>query len=70
MARSFVPRTRSGGVHDSPWPSTVAPIITSGSAIRRIGRLESEPSPVSTTSSGRAATGPAMSRSVVPELPQ
>ncbi len=55
------------------WPLVVsmrAPIAPSGSATRRIGRGESEASPVRTLAKSWPASRPASSRIVVPELPQ
>jgi hypothetical protein len=60
------PRKKSGGVS----PSTAAPINRNGSAIRFIGRRESEWSPTKVQSSGRLAKSPLSNRIVVPEFPQ
>ena len=68
MAASDVPCTVTGA-----WPSVVstrAPMATSGSAMRRIGRRRSESSPSRTVVPSPAATSPERSRIVVPELPQ
>ncbi len=51
-------------------PRWVAPINSSGSRIRRMGRLRSEASPVKVVRIGKPAAAPMMSRAPVPELPQ
>ena len=53
------------------WPRpTRAPISSSGSSIRRIGRERSEASPSKTAVIGQPATAPITSRQPVPELPK
>ena len=64
------PRMRSGGSRRSPEPSTVAPMSSSGSATRSIGRSDSEASPTSSVSHPKPATIPASNRMEVPEFPQ
>ena len=49
---------------------TLAPINSSGSSIRRIGRERSEASPSKTAVIGQPATAPITSRQPVPELPK
>ena len=54
------------------WPSVAsirAPIRSSGSMTRRIGRGESDASPMNRLENGCPATTPAISRIVVPEFP-
>jgi hypothetical protein len=51
-------------------PLNRAPIRSSGSVTRRIGRRRREASPVSVARKGCAARAPRDSRAVVPELPQ
>ena len=51
------------------WPSTTAPIRSSGTMMRRIGRRLSEASPVSVVLNGWAARIPASMRIVLPEFP-
>ncbi len=69
MPRSAAPPcSRSGGM-----PSRVsirAPISSSGSVTRRIGRLDNEESPTSVLSNACPASKPASSRMPVPALPQ
>ena len=73
--------TRRPPCTSPPWitiggsvPSALAVMSTpssrSGATMRPMGRLLSEPSPLSTLSSGSPASTPAISRIVVPELPQ
>ena len=63
------PRMVTGG--RSPGPAvTAAPIWVSGPMIRRIGRRDSEASPIKVDKNGWAATTPASIRIVLPELPQ
>ena len=50
--------------------TTVAPISSSGSRMRRIGRLRSEASPSNIAVIGQPATAPITSRQPVPELPK
>ena len=50
-------------------PSTVAPMSRSGSATRSIGLRDSDSSPVSSVTQGKAAQNPASRRMPVPELP-
>ena len=67
MGWSVVPCTVSGA-----WPSTAsmrAPISPSGSMTRRMGRRESDSSPIMVAVKGWAARIPASMRIVVPELP-
>ena len=52
------------------WASIRAPIRDKGPMIRRIGRRDSERSPISVDVNGCAATTPASMRIVLPELPQ
>ena len=66
-ARNAAPRTTSGG--RPPAVRMRAPIRSSGSTMRCIGRRRSEASPVMVVSNGRAARMPASRRIVVPELP-
>ena len=67
---SAVPWILIGAVHRSPLPSITAPISRRGLAIRSIGRLEREASPVSLVSNGWAARIPESRRIVVPLFPQ
>ena len=67
MARSRAPSIVSGGRPSSD-PMT-APMSVSGRITRFIGRRESEASPPITVRNSWAATTPASSRIVVPELP-
>jgi hypothetical protein len=68
-ARSgLCPSTMSGAC--PPTAATRAPIISSGSMMRRIGRPLSESSPASVEAKGCAASRPATSLIVVPEFPQ
>jgi hypothetical protein len=67
MACNCVPWTTSGA-----WPSVAsmrAPIRTSGSITRRMGRRDSDASPIISLRNGWAASTPASIRIVVPELP-
>ena len=50
------------------WPIR-APIRVKGSMMRRIGRLDSESSPIISVVNGRAATSPASILMVEPEFP-
>jgi len=50
--------------------ATEAPRALKGATRRRIGRARSDVSPVSVETNGRPANAPAISRNVVPELPQ
>ena len=70
MPRRAPPFTRSGGRHSGPEPLTVAPMRSSGSATRSMGRDESDASPISSVSQPNPATSPASSRMEVPEFPQ
>ena len=65
-----VPRTARGRRVASARPTTVAPIPTSGSVTRPIGRRRRDSSPVSIVQNGWPARTPRSSRAVVPELPQ
>ena len=60
----------SGGRPSLPSAVTFAPMRVSGSMTRRMGRFESELSPVSRLRNGCPARMPAMRRIVVPEFPQ
>jgi hypothetical protein len=64
------PATASGGRQRGPRPSTPAPIARSGSAMRSMGRAESDSSPTSTVRPSSPATTPASSLMPVPEFPQ
>ena len=59
----------TGGVPFSPVVWICAPIKRNGLAIRSIGRLESEASPVITESNFCAESIPESKRMLVPELP-
>ena len=73
-------RTRSGSVRARRRASAAggrrsttaacAPIRSSGSSTRRIGRLRSEASPSNVAVIGQPATAPSISRQPVPELPK
>ena len=70
-ARSGVrPTTVRGGRESSFRAWSSAPIRRSGSMIRATGRRRNESSPSRTAVSGRPASIPAVSRRLVPELPQ
>ena len=60
----------SGSRPPSLHSPALAPISSSGSRIRRIGRLRSEASPSNTAVIGQPATAPITSRQPVPELPK
>ena len=58
------------GKRPSVEDSVRAPIRSSGSSTRRIGRLRKEASPSNVAVTGQPATAPSMSRQPVPELPK
>ena len=62
------PQRGQAALARTPRPS--APICSSGSATRSMGRRESEASPVNSVSQSNPATNPASSRMEVPEFPQ
>ena len=64
------PVTANGGRHRGPWPVTFAPIRSSGSATRSMGRPRREASPVRWAVTGSPATRPNNRRIPVPELPR
>ncbi len=66
--RRAPPPMRIGALPSSV--STRAPMARSGAAMRSMGRLRSEASPVSSTSKDCPASSPVMSRMPVPELPR
>src|ERR1700732_1741211 len=65
-----LPRITSGAEPFAPFASIDAPICVKGSMTRRIGRDESEPSPINLDSKGCVAARPQSNRIKVPELPQ
>ncbi len=68
IACSFAPCTINGACPSVA--SIRAPIRSSGSITRRIGRRDSEASPTKVVENGVPASTPDRSRIVVPELPQ
>ncbi len=70
MPVSAPPTTSIGGRHCFPSPQTVEPIAVNGSAMRSIGRDDSELSPNNVVDPSSPATTPASSRIAVPEFPQ
>ena len=69
MPASAPPVTVRGGRPPSA-AAIRAPIAASGAITRRIGRRDSDTSPIIRLVNGAAARMPASSRIVVPELPQ
>jgi len=67
---SRAPRKVNGSRPPSAAAMARAPISSSGSRIRRIGRLRSEASPSKVAVIGQPATAPITSRQPVPELPK
>jgi hypothetical protein len=69
MPVSAAPRIVTGGRSPAA-AETAAPIRVSGAMIRRIGRRESDASPIRVDTKGCAARTPLSIRIVLPELPQ
>ncbi len=69
MPRRWPPWMVRGGRQPPGRQSTAAPMRRSGSATRSMGRCDTESSPTSTVSHGKAAQNPDSRRMVVPELP-
>ncbi len=67
---SVAPCRVSGSRSPSTDCSTRAPIFSSGSSTRRIGRLRNDASPSKVAVTGQPATAPIASRQPVPELPK
>src|SRR5450631_832537 len=67
---SLAPCSVSGSRPSSAASSTRAPIRSSGSSTRCIGRLLKEASPIKVAVTGEPATAPSASRTPVPELPK
>ena len=70
MPCSAPPETSIGSRSGDSSSRKRAPISASGAVMRRIGRLRSDASPVSTDANGRDASRPIINREVVPLLPQ